>query len=98
LGLPDAPPNQLLAASVYTGASVEVRNHHCHERDGCALTDYTSHPAPCIQVPNLTSLRVVFVDDEAANCRLGLRMLTKAGVTKDNIVFLSNGLCSDKLA
>ena len=53
---------------------------------------------PSVQVPSLTSLRVVFVDDEAANCRLGLRMLTKAGVTKDNIVFLSNGLCSDKSA
>ena len=50
LGLPDAPPSQLLAASVYTGASVEVRNHYCNERDGCTLTDYlrllTSHLAP----------------------------------------------------
>lgn len=52
------------------------------------------HLSSSEQAPRLASLRVVFVDDEAANCRLGLRMLTRAGVDKDNIVFLSNGPCS----
>jgi hypothetical protein len=30
-------------------------------------------------------MRVVFVDDEAANCRLGLRMLLKLGLLRENI-------------
>ena len=53
------------------------------------------HLSSSEQASRLASLRVVFVDDEAANCRLGLRMLTRTGVDKDNIVFLSNGPCSD---
>ncbi len=40
---------------------------------------------------DLAALRVVFVDDEPANCRLGLRMLVKLGVARDNITVLVNG-------
>ena len=40
---------------------------------------------------DMTSMRVVFVDDEAANCRLGLRMLPRLGLQRDNITFLTNG-------
>ncbi len=39
----------------------------------------------------LSSLRVVFVDDEGANCRLGLRLLQRLGVARENVVFLANG-------
>lgn len=40
---------------------------------------------------DMSTIRVVFVDDEAANCRLGLRMLLKLGVLRENITFLTNG-------
>jgi hypothetical protein len=39
-------------------------------------------------------MRVVFVDDEAANCRLGLRMLLKLGIQRDNVTLLTNGAFS----
>ena len=40
---------------------------------------------------SVASLRVVFVDDETANCRLGLRMLTRLGVQAANITVLRDG-------
>ena len=43
------------------------------------------------------SKRVVFVDDEAANGRLGLRYLLKLGVARDNITLLTNGGCKPLL-
>ena len=39
----------------------------------------------------MSSRRVVFVDDEPANCRLGLRMLSKLGIPRENITVLANG-------
>jgi CheY-like chemotaxis protein len=48
----------------------------------------------------MSTIRVVFVDDEAANCRLGLRMLLKLGVLRENITFLTNGawLCAQPVS
>jgi hypothetical protein len=42
-------------------------------------------------VVDVSSRRVVFVDDEPANCRLGLRMLSKLGIPRENITVLANG-------
>jgi hypothetical protein len=42
-------------------------------------------------VVDVSSRRVVFVDDEPANCRLGLRMLSKLGIPRENITVLVNG-------
>jgi hypothetical protein len=43
-------------------------------------------------VLDVSSRRVVFVDDEPANCRLGLRMLSKLGIPRENITVLANGM------
>ena len=49
-------------------------------------------PAPAQDlVVDVSSRRVVFVDDEPANCRLGLRMLSKLGIPRENITVLANG-------
>lgn len=40
---------------------------------------------------DVSSRRVVFVDDEPANCRLGLRMLAKLGIGKAQVTTLANG-------
>ncbi len=40
---------------------------------------------------NYATKRVVFVDDEAANGRLGVRYLLKLGVVRDNITLLTDG-------
>ena len=42
----------------------------------------------------LAAVRVAFVDDEAANCRMGLRMLSKLGVPRENITVLNSGAWS----
>ena len=39
----------------------------------------------------LSTFRVCFVDDESANCRLGLRMLARLGVPSQNIIVLADG-------
>ena len=39
----------------------------------------------------LAALRVVFVDDEPANVRLGVRLLTSLGVLRSNIIVLVDG-------
>jgi hypothetical protein len=42
---------------------------------------------------DLTSFRVVFVDDEEANCRIGQRLCGRLGIPSSNIVVLHNGEC-----
>ncbi len=41
-----------------------------------------------------SSYRVAFVDDEAANVRLGVRMLTGIGIAAANIIVLRDGTCA----
>ena len=50
-------------------------------------------PAPPTAKP-FADMRVVFVDDEGPNRRLGVRLLTRAGVLASNIVVLTDGMCS----
>ena len=38
-----------------------------------------------------SATRVVFVEDEPANCRLGLRLLAKLGVPAANVTVLADG-------
>jgi hypothetical protein len=40
---------------------------------------------------DMATLRVVFVDDEPANVRMGLRMLARMGVLASNVVQLRDG-------
>ena len=53
---------------------------------GCGTTGLSSVP-----VKALADLRVVFVDDEGANCRLGLRLLAKLGIPAANVTVLHDG-------
>jgi hypothetical protein len=39
----------------------------------------------------VAGLRVAFVDDEEANCRLGIRMLGRLGIPRANVVVLRDG-------
>jgi hypothetical protein len=39
----------------------------------------------------VAGLRVAFVDDEEANCRLGIRMLGRLGISRANVVVLRDG-------
>ncbi len=39
----------------------------------------------------VAGLRVAFVDDEEANCRLGIRMLGRLGIPRANVVILRDG-------
>jgi hypothetical protein len=43
------------------------------------------------QAQIMARVRVAFVDDEQANCRLGLRMLARLGVPAANVVVLRDG-------
>ena len=72
-------------------------------RDSEATTLPTRRSSEALRLPSRTdmsTIRVVFVDDEAANCRLGLRMLLKLGVLRENITFLTNGawLCAQPVS
>ena len=42
----------------------------------------------------MSEFRVAFVDDEPANTRLGLRFLTKLGISSDNVIVLKDGTSS----
>ena len=56
--------------------------------------EFTSQEMECAQPPALKpfkEMRVVFVDDEAANCRLGVRMLGRIGVPDANVTVLRDG-------
>ena len=71
-----------------TSAAVTLPRHVEAPRT-VAAPRATAHAAG--QDSDLSTKRVVFVDDEPANCRLGLRMLAKLGVKRENITTLSNG-------
>ena len=42
----------------------------------------------------VSSLRVAVVDDEAANCRLAVRLMTKIGIPGDAVRVLTDGMGS----
>ena len=65
------------------GASVAGAPGHRHDSGAeDAVADLSSH---------IPSLKIAFVDDETANCRLGVRMLTRLGVATQNIIVISDG-------
>ena len=57
--------------------------------DSCQEIPHTVVPVAAVKP--LSSLRVALVDDEAANCRLGLRLLAKLGIPNDNVHVLVDG-------
>lgn len=48
-------------------------------------------PPPPTLVSPFASLSVLFVDDESANCRIGMRTLKNLGVPPDRITVLNDG-------
>lgn len=46
---------------------------------------------PAEAAARLTTMRIAFVDDEKANCRLGMRMLGILGVPRDHVTVLVDG-------
>ena len=80
-------------ASVDSGATAAV---------GSWVSGVDSAPAneavpPSSKRTPMSELQVAFVDDEPANCRLGLRLLTKLGVLPQNVTVLTDGMCRRKL-
>jgi hypothetical protein len=51
--------------------------------------------APAPGIP--PGIHIVFVDDEPANCRLGLRMLQRLGVPRDAVTVLDSGAFPSQL-
>ena len=52
-------------------------------------TDGRTEVRPVVRA--ISQFRVVFVDDEAANCRLGVRLLGRLGIPAENVTVLTDG-------
>ena len=48
-------------------------------------------PLALANLKPLSTLRIAFVDDEAANSRLGLRLLLKLGIPASNVTMMKDG-------
>ena len=70
-----------------------------HVFDSETTVHETTIPIPLTTSPysstdwaaRFSNFRIAFVDDETANCRLGVRMLGRLGIPAKNIVILSDG-------
>ena len=56
-----------------------------------SATTSSSAAVPATPSRSLSTLRIAFVDDETANCRLGARMLQRLGIPGSSITFLRDG-------
>ena len=88
----DAPPGGTGVAAADGVATVGTVAAAAASDGGSGLAgDLDNGRPPVVSGKPLSDLRIAFVDDEPANCRLGLRLLTKLGVAAHNVTVMTDG-------